>query len=207
MKMKHTLIAVTYLLFTLRSFGQHNPAGTWEGTLKVGVDLRLVFHISSDGGSFSATADSPDQNAFGLPTDSVWFVKDSIVIWMNALNARYEGRMVNDSFIRGQFTQGVAFTLDLKKVDKPTEKTRTQIPRAPFPYKEENVKYRSPDGSIEFGATLTLPEGEGPHPAVILISGSGPQDRNSTLMGHPSFWVLADHLSRNGYAVLRYDDR
>lgn len=208
--MKRICVLLLGVIGVLPVFAQNKGAltGTWEGVLKVGVELRLVFHIKqTETGSFTATADSPDQNAFDLPCDSVSFDSDSVTIWMNALQARFEGRLISDTIIRGQFIQGIALPLDLKKVDKPTEKVRTQIPKPPFPYTEEKIKYSNPDKSIEFGATLTIPNGKGPFPAVVLISGSGAQDRESTLMGHQTFTVLADHLSRNGVMVLRYDDR
>jgi fermentation-respiration switch protein FrsA (DUF1100 family) len=182
--------------------------GTWEGALNVGVDLRIVFHIRQHStGSLSGTMDSPDQSAFEIPCDTVFFRSDTLTIEMYALKASYQGRLVNDSTLNGVFTQGIPLPLDLKKVETPSEKKRSQIPRPPFPYTIEQVSYFNTDQSIRFGATLTIPPGPGPFPAVVLISGSGPQDRNSTLLGHPVFEVLADHLTRHGIMVLRYDDR
>ena len=84
---------------------------------------------------------------------------------------------------------------------------RPQTPKPPFPYTQREVRYPNVAGGIEIGGTLTLPEGAGPHPAVLLITGSGSQDRDETLFGHKPFWVIADHLSRRGIAVLRVDDR
>jgi pimeloyl-ACP methyl ester carboxylesterase len=84
---------------------------------------------------------------------------------------------------------------------------RPQTPKPPFPYAQREVLYDNPADGINIGGTLTVPEGEGPHPAVLLITGSGPQDRDETLNGHKPFWVIADHLSRKGIAVLRVDDR
>jgi len=97
--------------------------------------------------------------------------------------------------------------LTLKLVENKTAFKRPQMPKPPFPYKEEKVVYQNLDHSIQFGATLTLPPSEQDVPTVILITGSGQQDRDETIFGHKLFWVLADHLSRHGIAVLRVDDR
>lgn len=85
--------------------------------------------------------------------------------------------------------------------------TRPQTPHAPFPYAIEEVAFENVEDGVHLEGTLTIPAGEGPHPVALLISGSGPQDRDETMMGHKPFWVLADHLSRKGIAVLRVDDR
>ena len=195
------------LLSGSAALAQNSPVGTWEGLLKVGVELRIVFHIRAEENGFVAVSDSPDQSVYDIPCDSVVFSNDSLRIYMHALQAKYEGVMVNDTLISGFLTQGLPFPLDLKKTDRVSKLNRPQVPQPPFPYREENLSYYNRDKSIRFGATLTLPEGKGPHPAVVLISGSGAQDRNSTLLGHPLFHVLADHLTRNGFAVLRFDER
>ncbi len=182
--------------------------GSWEGTLSVGVDLRIIFHVKSDGqGNLVSTADSPDQAAFGIPCDSTYIANQLLNIRMNALNAGYTGKLVNDTLIEGMFTQGQEFPLTLKKLDKPTERNRPQNPKGPFAYKSEEVMYPAKDPSIQLAGTITIPDGKGPFPAALLITGSGPQDRNEELMGHKPFEVLADYLSREGYIVLRVDDR
>jgi hypothetical protein len=108
----------------------------------------------------------------------------------------------------GQFKQG-GFTLPLtlKKTDKPTEVKRPQEPKKPYPYVEEEVSYENKKAGVKLAGTLTLPQGKGPFPAVLLITGSGAQDRNEAILGHKPFLVLADHLTRKGIAVLRVDDR
>lgn len=115
---------------------------------------------------------------------------------MNALKATDTGRLVNDSLIEGIFTQGADLPLNLKKVDKPSERKRPQTPEAPFPYKSEDVVYDAKDKSLQFGATITIPEGKGPFPAVLLITGSGPQNRDEEIMGHKTFAVVADFLEK-----------
>jgi len=108
----------------------------------------------------------------------------------------------------GTWTQaGNSLPLTLKKTDKATELRRPQTPKAPFPYKMVEVSYQNKTGGVTLAGTLTEPEGQRPFPALILISGSGAQDRDETLFEHKSFLVLADTLTRHGIAVLRVDDR
>lgn len=90
---------------------------------------------------------------------------------------------------------------------KPTHTARPQEPKAPFSYREEEVSYENKAASVTLAGTLTQPQGNGPFPAVILIAGMGPMDRNASMAGHKLFWVLADHLTNNGIAVLRFDKR
>jgi pimeloyl-ACP methyl ester carboxylesterase len=186
---------------------QSRFTGIWEGTLDVGMELRLVFHIRDTAGNLTARMDSPDQSAFGIPCDSIAASGDSLFIGMKVIGASYRARLSADTLLTGSFTQRVTLPLQLVKVPAPTSRKRPQTPRPPFPYKVENVTYLNSDKSIRFGATLTIPKGEGPFPAIHLISGSGPQNRNGEIMGHLPFAVLADHLTRNGFMVLRTDDR
>lgn len=185
--------------------------GTWEGTLNVGTPLRIVFHIKDKDGIFVSSADSPDQKAFGLTCDTTFVSANNITIEMKGLGATFNGTLINDTVIDGNFSQrGADFPLVLKKIKGPeTEKKqlRPQTPRPPFPYKSEDVIYESADKLLKYGATITIPEGSGPFPAAVLITGSGQQDRDETLAGHKPFAVIADNLSRNGYIVLRVDDR
>ena len=183
-------------------------AGTWEGVLNAGVDLRIVFHIKDDGrGNLLSTADSPDQSAFGMPCNSTTTNGTEIIISMDELKASYTGKLINDSLIEGTFTQGAELPLILKKVDKPSARNRPQTPGPAFPYKSEDVIYDTKDKRLQFGATITIPEGRGPFPAVLLVTGSGPQNRDGEIMGHKTFAVLADFLTRKGFIVLRTDDR
>ncbi|HRF17315.1 MAG TPA: hypothetical protein PK977_04075, partial [Chitinophagaceae bacterium] len=93
------------------------------------------------------------------------------------------------------------------KVEQVSERKRPQTPQPPFPYRSEDVVYNNSDNSLRYGATITIPEGKGPFPAAVLITGSGAQDRDETLFGHKPFAVIADHLTKNWYIVLRVDDR
>lgn len=207
---KNSLLLIASFLLTLTAFAQPEQKfpGTWEGKLNVGIELRIVFHLADDGqGGFSGTADSPDQSAFGFKCDTVVVSRDSIHISMKGLFAAFAGRLVSDSTIIGTFTQRAAIPLLLNKVDQPSQTKRPQTPQAPFPYLSEDVEYENAGKTLHYGATITIPKGNGPFPAAVLITGSGPQDRDETIMGHRTFAVLADALTKNGFAILRVDDR
>lgn len=185
--------------------------GTWDGTLKVqGVSLRLVFHIEQSGAGYKATMDSPDQGAKGIPVASVSFINPVLILAIPAGGIEYEGTLKNDSLVSGTFKQnGMSFPLDLSKAapKQTVGMNRPQEPHPPFPYPSEDLEFRNEAAGIDLSGTLTLPAGEGVFPAVVLVSGSGPQNRNEELLGHKPFLVLADYLTRQGIAVLRYDDR
>lgn len=195
------------------------PVGTkptaeqvWEGKLSVGagMNLRIVVHIGkSADGKQTATMDSPDQGARGLKVDTVALDKTTLAFEMKALMGKYDGKLnAEGSEAAGTWTQaGHSFPLTLKKTDKVTELRRPQTPKAPFPYKVVEVNYPNKSGGVTLAGTLTEPEGSGPFPALILISGSGAQDRDETIFEHKPFLVLADALTRRGVAVLRLDDR
>jgi fermentation-respiration switch protein FrsA (DUF1100 family) len=184
--------------------------GNWNGILKAGgTELRLVFHILKTDSGYSSTMDSPDQQSFGIKTNFTGFENGSLTIKADALQLNYTGRLINDSTINGQFKQG-GFSAPLNLVTKPLEKkilNRPQEPKAPFPYYTEEVVFKNRNDSIQLSGTLSLPAKEGVYPIVILVTGSGPQNRNEELMGHKPFLVIADYLARNGIGVLRYDDR
>jgi dienelactone hydrolase len=185
--------------------------GSWMGKLNVGaIQLRLGINLSVDSnGKLIASLDSPDQNAFGMKTDTTIISGENISIKAKKMMASYDGAIVQgDSLINGKWTQGgQTFELNLKKMLTPVVLKRPQEPKPPFPYKSEDVTFLNEKANIEFAGTLTMPEGKGPFPAVVLVTGSGAQDRNEALMGHKPFLVIADYLTRKGIAVLRYDDR
>lgn len=187
--------------------------GTWEGKLSVGPNsLRLVVHIKGEPGAYSATLDSPDQGAKGIPVSSVQQTGDSLHLEVAAARAKLSGRLVNDSTLSGQWQQGgAAFPIEMKKSagnnGAAAVQNRPQTPVPPFPYESKDVTYHNANHSIQFGATVTKPFGAGPYPAVLLITGSGPQNRDEELFGHKPFAVIADDLARRGFLVLRVDDR
>lgn len=194
--------------------GQDKPAGiegTWQGTLDVGVaKLRLVIEFSKkEGGGLTGKMDSPDQQAFGLPIDEVTVADRAVRFTLKQIGGSYEGKLSEDGkTIDGKWTQGpLALPLVLKPGEKVAPSKRPQEPKPPFPYREEEVTYENSAGGIKLAGTLTLPKEGGPFPAVLLITGSGPQNRNEELLGHKPFLLWADYLTRRGIAVLRVDDR
>ena len=209
MKRVYFFAILVFTFFSTAGLAQTGKfIGTWEGTLAAGIELRVVFHITADGsGGFTTTADSPDQFAYGLKSDTTIIKDKDITIEMKTLMASFSGKLVNDTTIGGTFVQQAAFPLVLKKTGKVTGKNRPQTPKPPFPYMSEEVTYTNADKSITYGATITVPKGKGPFPAAVMITGSGPQDRDETIMGHKLFAVIADDLARKGFIVLRVDDR
>ncbi|HVG43476.1 MAG TPA: alpha/beta fold hydrolase [Longimicrobium sp.] len=182
--------------------------GDWQGPLRVsGIALRLGFTFTRDSaGGLAGTLTSIDQGGVKLPI-TVSVRGDSIRVESAPARASFTGRLVAADSIDGAWSQGGAsFPLGLKRVAQVSVARRPQEPKPPFPYREEEVSFASAAG-VRLAGTLTLPQGTGPFPAVVLVSGSGPQDRDEEILGHRPFAVLADHLTRQGIAVLRYDDR
>lgn len=200
------LLALVYVVANAQS--NSSFIGSWSGTLNVGIELRIVFHIkeTAAGGLF-ASADSPDQSAYGLKCDTIIISSDQLSIEMRALRASFSGKLLNDSTIDGMFKQGTEVPLTLTKGEKIAKRNRPQTPRPPFSYKSEEVEYDNADKSLHYGATITIPPGKGPFPAVILITGSGPQNRDEEIIGHKPFAVIADAFAKKGIVVLRVDDR
>lgn len=187
--------------------------GDWTGHLQVNmqVQLRLVFHIK-DSLQLTATFDSPDQGAFGIACDEVTTKGDSVYISIKRIRGQFSGLYViqNDTAqLHGSWQQGInQLPLKLRKVlPAALKQERPQHPVSPFPYGTEEVQYINKDGSVTLAGTLTLPKTTARVAAIILITGSGQQDRDETLFGHKPFWVIADALTKQGYAVLRVDDR
>ena len=196
--------------------------GNWQGDLEVqGTVIPVIFHISKDStGKFSATFDSPSQQAFNLTCSDVIIKEDSLFLLMKMIGGSYTGRLAEDKkFLTGTWYQGGAsFPLIVTKTSDVViikEIRRPQTPKPPFPYRSEEVEYDNTDKTIHFGGTFTVPLPEpgveyfrAPiYPTVLLITGSGKQDRDETILEHKPFAVIADYLSRHGIAVLRVDDR
>lgn len=178
-------------------------SGTWSGQLVLPTgNLTIVFHITSTpSGGYTTTLDSPDQGANGIGTESTTLQDSILNIKIPLIQALYQGKLNADQTITGTFVQGRPIVLDLKKRKRPQE------PVAPFPYKSEEVTVRNEADGINLAGTLTLPEKGTQFPAVVLVTGSGAQNRDEELMGHKPFLVIADYLTRHGIAVLRCDDR
>jgi fermentation-respiration switch protein FrsA (DUF1100 family) len=186
--------------------------GTWLGTLDVGaLKLRILFKIANTQDGLTAALQSPDQSPGWISATSVKRSGNVLMITIDAIQATFEGKIAADlNSIDGTFKQmGNPLPLALKRVKDQAdlELRRPQNPVKPYPYREEEVTYANKAGGITLAATLTVPRGKGPFPAVLLIVGSGPHDRDESLMGHKPFLVLSDYLTRKGIVVLRADKR
>lgn len=189
--------------------------GSWLGTLKFpGGQLQIVFHIAGNSdGSLTSQLDSPDQGAAGIPVAETTFQDRKLHLVVTAVKGSFDGVLSEDgSRLEGTWQQnGNTTPLNLERTSQIPEPVKQmpkpQDPLKPYPYDEKEVTYTNPAAGITLAGTLTLPRSQRPVPAVLLITGSGSQDRNETIMGHRPFLVLADYLTRRGIAVLRVDDR
>ena len=204
--LKGCIICITMLSASLTQAS--GLSGKWSGMLKVTpqVSLRIVFNISeSENGKGTITMDSPDQNAYGIPAEVYHLTPDSVSLAVTAINMKYSGRL-DDGSIRGDFSQGgMRLPLTLTRA---TENQRPQTPAPPFPYSRNELKVTNSEAGVTLSGILTVPEGATPDtPAVIMVTGSGLQNRDEEIFGHKPFAVIADYLARNGIASFRYDDR
>jgi uncharacterized protein len=207
--MKNLTLVILTSLFSLTIYGQ-DITGQWNGALKIqGTQMRLVFNVTQSDNGLSSTMDSPDQGAKGILTTTTSFENSILKITIANAKIEYEGTLGQDNIIVGTFKQGgQSFPMNLSKEKIEKEKlVRPQEPIKPFPYYSEDITFENKKVGINLAGTLTLPNKEGVFPVVILISGSGPQNRDEELLGHKPFLVLSDFLTKNGIAVLRYDDR
>ncbi len=200
---------ILFLLLFAVLQSQAQIEGYWKGEIDLGVQkLETAFDIKTVENGYAATFDVPAQGAYDIPVDETTFQDGHLELKMNAMGATYLG-VLKDSTIEGEFTQrGMTFPLNLVKAEKKEQKkTRPQDPQPPFNYQIEEVTFINEKEGNTLTGTLTIPEGEGPFPAIVLVSGSGQQDRNEELMNHRPFWIIADYCALHGIAVLRYDDR
>lgn len=204
--MKRLPILLLAVLTTLSAFTQ-DITGQWNGVLQVqGIQLHLVFHITKTGDTYSATMDSPDQGAKDIPVTTTTYQGSKLKLEIPAARIEYTGDFAGDS-ITGTFKQGNLSTpMNLAKGTIAVAK-KPQEPVEPYPYYAEEVTFPNTKAGITLAGTLTLPSKEGKFPVVVLITGSGPQNRDEELLGHKPFLVLSDYLTRHGIGVLRYDDR
>ena len=207
--MKKYFLLLIIGLIALPNFAQE-IVGDWSGKLKVqSMELRIVLHIQKSEDSYTATMDSPDQGAKGIPISKVELTEDTMVFEVAAAGIKYNGVVENGQSIVGTFNQaGQSFPLTFEKLHGDEVQTkRPQEPKPPFPYVSEEVSFVNPKASIKLAGTLTYPKEGNKFPAMLLITGSGPQNRDEEIFEHKPFAVIADYLTRNGIAVLRYDDR
>ncbi len=186
--------------------------GIWQGALKYpGVNFRIAFKITkSPGDTLIAIVYTPDGNDNKIPVSKISFKDSKLIIEVSALKARFEGEYISEERkIEGIWNQGELIKkLTLLPVSKIIRNKRSQTPVPPYPYTEVNVTFINKiENNIKLAGTLTFPEKGSSFPAVILIPGVGAHDRNYSIIGHEPFHVIADYLTRNGIAVLRYDER
>ena len=206
--MKKLVLIIYILLLSLSTYGQ-DITGQWNGVLKVqGTQLRLVFKVTETDNGFSSTMYSLDQGANGIPVTNTTFENSKIKFEVSNLLIEYSGELKKNEII-GIFKQGgqeFPMNLSRKAIEKEVIK-RPQEPTKPYSYYSEEVSFTNFTDSITLSGTLTLPSKEGKYPVVVMITGSGPQNRDEELLGHKPFLVIADHLTKKGIGVLRYDDR
>lgn len=199
-------VSALLAIFSVYSLGAQSTDGDWSETLKLGAgrELRLVLHISV--AQSSITMDSPDQNAYDLKCDVNFLSADSVSLSIPSLMMSYQGKLKADT-LYGTFQQGgIKLPLDFQRgIEK---RNRPQTPKAPFPYRTENVKINNEAAGVTLSGTLSIPQNfTDETPIVVFASGSGPSNRDEELFDHKPFAVIADYLARNGVASLRYDDR
>ncbi len=191
-------------------FNSPEILGDWNGVLDVqGMQLAVVFHLMEENGYLKGTMDSPDQGAKGIPMESATYEKGVLTIKASNMGMEYSAKLNTDKLkIEGTFTQGgmeIPLNLTKEKVKKKVL-IRPQEPED-FPYEQENVKFVNVKGGHHLAGTLTMPFDGEFDKVAILVTGSGPQNRDEELLGHRPFLVISDRLTRQGIAVLRYDDR
>lgn len=213
--MKKVLLTMLLTSILLTSWAQIQPTtkllGAWSGKLDAGVmKLTVVFNLEQAEDYVKITLDSPDQGAKGIPCKKDFLSDDSMAVSVEMINATYRARL-KDGKLEGVFTQnGYPFPLVLTK--GAPEIKRPQQPQPPFPYTTEEVTFKNEIDGATLAGTLTYPVGytqknkKKPF-VVLLVTGSGQQNRNEELMNHQPFLVIADYLARQGIATLRYDDR
>jgi uncharacterized protein len=203
------ILGIFLLYYSSVAAQEYKFEGNWLGNLKIStVSLRIVLKITKVNKDFyKAILNSPDQTDKDIPVDQVFVTGDSIKLFVKMITGSYKGKFT-DSLIDGIWSQGgMDLPLKFVRTEKSVEMNRPQNPKKPYPYKEEEVTVLNKDANVTLAGTFTYPEKGDNFPAVVLITGSGPQDRDEALLGHKPFLVLSDYLTRHGIAVLRFDDR
>ena len=206
--MKKTLLLLCFLCSFFGVSAQYTMDGVWTGKLNVGPQtLTLVLHVTHEAlGNAVCSLDSPDQGAMNIPVKSDYCSADSISVSLEQLGLSYQGRLKGDEIV-GTFMQGATFPLTLKRGEETLK--RPQNPVEPFPYKTEEVTFTNATDKATLAGTLSYPTDykKGKTPVVLMVTGSGQENRDEEVFGHKPFLVIADYLARHGVASLRYDDR
>lgn len=188
--------------------GAQDLTGFWAGKVDLPtVKLTLIFKFAEPGND-TVKLDIPEQEANDLIGTILKVNSDSLVFRHEELNRTFYGEFLNDSTVKGDWEKNkISIPVTLKKTETPPKLKRPQTPQPPFPYLSENVEYINSKSGLKLAGTLTIPEKADGCPAVVMLTGSGAQDRDETIFGHKPFFVIADYFARNGIAVLRVDDR
>lgn len=213
--MKQWLIIMALIIgLFFENSAQNSPIGIWKDTLKITAtqQLEVVLVISKKDSLWTCVMDSPNQFVTDIPVSKFQYIEanDSILVEIKHLGVNFKGKYIpNQDVIEGIFTQSyLKKSLKLKRAVERLTFSRPQNPQPPYPYKVENISFKNEQDHIVLNGILTIPDTiTHPLPAVILISGSGWQDKDESLMGHKPFLIIADYLTRKGIAVLRFDDR
>lgn len=200
------LLALAAALSRAQDFSAAKLQGTWTGTLSSGIlNLRIAVHFDKNG---TGQLDSLDQHLAGIPVTAVKVEMYRVGFRVDSVNGSFAGIVMDDgNRLDGEWIQGISLPFTLVREGNTQKIRRPQTPQPPYPYTEQNVKYASFARNVFLDGTLTIPNGSGPFPGVVLITGSGPQDRDESILGHKPFLVLADYLARRGVVTLRADDR
>jgi uncharacterized protein len=207
--MKKIFLAFSISCLSIAAFSQNSVNGYWQGLLSFsGQEFHITFNLQNDNNILAAKLSVKEQSVVDLPMDTAWMSDSLLIIKSKVAHLVYEGVFIPDSMkINGTWKQGsTKIPLNLSYTDTIEVVKHPQEPVKPYPYKEEEVTFTSTGGAVLAG-TLTYPTSGENFPAVVLVTGSGPQNRNEEILGHKPFLVIADYLTRNGIAVLRYDDR
>lgn len=206
--MKKIILSICLLCSWAGAFAQKPIEGDWMGKLNLGPQsLTIVLHVNCDAqGKAECTLDSPDQGAKGIAVETDYCSSDSISVSLASLALSFQGKLKGDEIV-GTFTQGQSFPLVLKRGEE--KLNRPQNPVAPYPYKTEEVAFKNVADGATLVGTLSYPIGykKGKTPVVLMVTGSGQENRDEEIFDHKPFLVIADYLARHGVATLRYDDR
>ena len=206
--MKKIILSFCLLLSWAGVFAQKPIEGDWMGKLNLGPQsLTIVLHVNCNAqGEVECILDSPDQGAKGIAVETDYCSSDSISVSLASLALSFQGKLKGDEIV-GTFTQGLSFPLILKRGEE--KLNRPQNPVAPYPYKTEEVAFKNVADGATLVGTLSYPIGykKGQTPVVLMVTGSGQENRDEEIFDHKPFLVIADYLARHGVATLRYDDR
>ncbi|QIA07212.1 alpha/beta hydrolase family protein [Draconibacterium halophilum] len=204
-----TTLLLSFLIVETAIAQKPDLAGNWSGKIKLPTgELEIIFKITQNDGKYEAKMDVPKQGASDLPVGDVLVIDDSVSIAVPVILGNYSGHFSSPDSVSGKWKQsGMTFDVNLVRIDEVAPLLRPQTPEPPFPYLSEEVEYINPESGLKLAGTITIPKDVDACPAVVMITGSGAQNRDENIFGHKPFAVIADFLTQNGITVLRVDDR